>query len=72
MQGCTNRYADEAILGKVFIMAWNTLIENRDEINTRWETHAEFGNLLDQYRAVQFANITENTKHITDFEIDLM
>lgn len=72
VQGCTNRHADETILEKVFMMAWNTLIENRDEIRARWETHAEFGNTLEQYRAVQFEDITENAKHITDFEIDFM
>jgi len=72
VQGCTNRHADEAILEKAFMMAWNTLIENRDEIRSRWETHAEFGNLLEQYRAVQFADLTENTKYITNFEIDFM
>lgn len=48
-------------------MAWNALIDNRDEIRARWETHAEFGNPLEQYRAVQFADITENAKHIINF-----
>lgn len=72
VQGCTNRHADEAVLEKAFIMAWNTLIEYRDEIRPRWETHGEFGSLLEQYRAVQFADIIENTKHITDFKTDFM
>lgn len=72
VQGCTNRHVDEAILEQAFIMAWNALIDNRDEIRTRWETHAEFGNPLEQYRAVQFADLTENAKHITEFEIDFM
>jgi hypothetical protein len=54
------------------MMAWNALIDNWNEINARWETLAEFGNPLEQYRAVQFADITENTKHITEFEIDFM
>lgn len=72
MQGCTNRHVDEAVLNQAFMMAWNSLIDNRDEIRPRWETHDEFGDLLKHYRAVQFADITENTKHITDFEIDFM
>lgn len=72
VQGCTNRHVDEAILEQAFMMAWNALIDNRDEIKARWETHAEFGNPLEQYRAVQFADITENAKQITDFEIDFM
>lgn len=69
---CTNRHVDEAILEQAFMMAWNALIDNRDEIKARWETHAEFGNPLEQYRAVQFADITEDAKHITEFEIDFM
>ncbi|MBB2481050.1 recombinase family protein [Bacillus sp. APMAM] len=72
VQGCTNRHVDEAILQQAFTMAWNALIDNRDEIKVRWETLAEFGNPLEQYRAVQFADITENAKHITEFEIDFM
>jgi hypothetical protein len=54
------------------MMAWNALINNRNEIKERWETHAEFGNPLEQYRAVQIADIIENAKHITDFEIYFM
>ncbi|WP_044476999.1 recombinase family protein [Oceanobacillus massiliensis] len=72
VQGCTNRHVDETILEQAFMMAWNALIDNRDEIKARWETHAEFGNPLEQYRAVQFADITENAKHITEFGIDFM
>ena len=32
VQGCTNRHVDEAILEQAFMMAWNALIDNRDEI----------------------------------------
>ncbi|MEH7355806.1 hypothetical protein V7150_19955 [Neobacillus drentensis] len=49
-----------------------SIYNNGNEIKSRWETHAEFGNPLEQYRAVQFADITENTKHITEFGIDFM
>lgn len=52
---------DEVVLKQAFMMAWNALIDNRDEIRSRWETHAEFGNPLEQYRAVQFADITETS-----------
>lgn len=72
VQGCTNRHVDEAILEQAFKMAWNALIDNRDEIKERWETIAEFGNPLEQFRGVQFADITEKAKHITDFKIDFM
>lgn len=38
----------------------------------RWERYAEFGNPLEQYRAVQFSDITENAAHITDFDTDFV
>lgn len=53
-------------------MAWNALIDNREEIKERWERFAEFGNPLEQYRAVQFADITEGAEHIKDFDTDFM
>lgn len=54
------------------MMAWNALLDNREEIKKRWERYAEFGNPLEQYRAVQFADITENAEHITEFETNFM
>ena len=72
VQGCTNRHVDEEVLKEAFIMAWNALLDNREDIKKRWERYAEFGNPLEQYRAVQFANITENAEHITKFETNFM
>lgn len=72
VQGCTNRHIDEDVLEKAFIMSWNSLLDNREQIKARWERFAEFGNPLEQYRAVQFADITENAEHITDFDTDFM
>ena len=72
VQGCTNRHADEAVLEEAFIMAWNLLLDSREVMKERWERYAEFGNPLEQYRAVQFSDITENADHITDFDTDFM
>ncbi|KLU64491.1 hypothetical protein DEAC_c36930 [Desulfosporosinus acididurans] len=44
----------------------------REEIKERWDRYAEFGNQLEQYRAMQFTDITENAAHITDFDTDFM
>lgn len=72
VQGCTNRHVDEAVLEEAFIMAWNLLLDSREGMKARWERYAEFGNPLEQYRAVQFADITENAEHIADFDTDFM
>lgn len=70
--GCTSRHIEEAVLEEAFILAWNTLLENRDEIKKRWELHAKFGNPLEQYRALQFADLTENVVKITSCETDFL
>lgn len=72
VQGCTNRHIDEEVLKEVFIRSWNSLLDNREEIKARWERFAEFGNPLEQYRAVQFADITENTEPIESFDSGFM
>lgn len=72
VSGCTNRHIDEEVLEEAFKMAWNLLLKNREETKKRWQCFAEFGNPLEQYRAVQFADITENAKYITDFDTDFM
>jgi len=72
VQGCTNRHIDEAILIDTFILSWNALLDNREELKKKWGTTAEFGNPLEQYRAVQFADITEDAKHIKEIDTDFI
>lgn len=43
-----------------------------NNIKKQWERFAEFGNPLEQYRAVQFADLTENAEHIASFDTDFM
>jgi hypothetical protein len=38
--------SEGAIFEEAFIINWNILINNRDEIMARWEAHTEFGNTL--------------------------
>jgi hypothetical protein len=54
-----NWHIDESILEQAFMMACNALIDNRNEIKERWETHAEFGNTLEQYIAIQIVDRIE-------------
>ena len=72
IEGCTNRHVDEKVLQDVFIQAWNSLIENIDEMKKRWERYAEFGSPLEQYRAVQFADIADEVGYIENPERDFM
>jgi len=72
LQGCSNRHINEAVLKKALIMIWNLLVNNREELKKRWERFAEFGNPLQQYQAVQFADITKAEDHIEDFDTDFL
>jgi len=63
---------EEVILIDVFILSWNALLDNREELKKKWETTAEFGNSLEQYRAVQFADIIENAKQIKEIDTDFI
>lgn len=53
-------------------MQWNNLLENRYEIKKSWERYAEFVNPLEQYRVLQFADITEDARKITSYETDFL
>ena len=55
-----------------FILSWNALLDNREKLKKKWKTTAEFGNPLEQYRAVQFADMTEMAKHIKEIDMDFI
>lgn len=79
VMGCNNRHIDGEVLEQFFIKAWNSLIDNREEMKKKWEQLAEHGNPQEQYRAVQFVDIgrmevfdavlmLKVVEHITVFE----
>lgn len=72
VQGCTNRHIEEETIKKAFIIAWNSLLDKKIELRKRWELIADFGKPLEQYRAIQFANITENAEYIEDIDTDFI
>ncbi len=53
-------------------MGCRSLLDNREELKKKWEITSEFGNPLKQYRAVQFADITEDVKHIKEIDTDFI
>lgn len=68
VQGCTNRHIDEEVLKAAVMLAWNRLLEDREELKKKWEVIAEFANPLRQYRAVQFADMVEVEKEIKEID----
>ena len=48
--GCANRHEEEETLTKAYLMAWNALVENREDFMEQLQSE----NLLESYRAEKF------------------
>ena len=72
MMGCSNRHVEETTLRKVFIRAWNTLLENREQAVTEWEQAMVGDDLLARYRAKDFLQLTEKAEPIDEMDTDFM
>ncbi|MDO4300082.1 MAG: recombinase family protein [Clostridia bacterium] len=72
IQGCTNRHTDEETLVKAFLMAWNTVLDNREACLEKWNTQKKSDNLLEAYRAKRFIEYTEDTTPVNEFKTDFM
>ena len=72
VQGCTNRHIEESSLETIFIIAWNTLLDNRDKLKEKWQKQLTDKNPLIAYRAKDFFNLTEKSEHIEKLDIDFL
>lgn len=70
--GCSNRHVDESTLEKAFVMAWNVVLENREDLRKWWKTLAEGEDLLLAYRAQDFTRIVEGAEPIEKVEVEFM
>lgn len=72
VMGCSNRHVEEATLRKIFINAWNTLLENRGQAVVEWEQAMAGDDLLARYRAKDFLELTEKAEPIDERDTDIM
>ena len=70
-KGCTNKHIDDKVLYKVFINAFNAIIENKDYFMEKWKDGRKSENVLVRYRSKQFIKIIENGKQIKEFDVNL-
>lgn len=56
--GCTSENLKEATLYNAFLLAWNTIIQNRESLMGDWEDAIAEGDYLKQFRANQFMKLT--------------
>ena len=71
IQGCNNSHIEESALEQIFIIAWNTIIENIERCRAKWKAQANSDYLLMAYRAKDFLKLTENAESINKADTDL-
>ncbi|MDU7031061.1 MULTISPECIES: recombinase family protein [Robinsoniella] len=72
VMGCTNRHIDEETLIKIYILAWNRLLESREILVPEWEEKIQGEDLLARFRAMDFMEVTKDAEPIKKLNIDLM
>lgn len=72
VQGCSNRHIEESTIEQIFIIAWNTIIDNIESCKAKWTEQANGDELLTAYRARDFLKRTENPEHIDKVDTDFM
>ena len=53
-------------------MAWNALVENREDFMEQWTEQLQSENLLEGYRAEKFIEYTDGAEPLTKMDTDFM
>ena len=72
VMGCANRHVEEETLIKAYLMAWNALVENREDFMEQWTEQLQSENLLEGYRAEKFIEYTDGAEPLTKMDTDFM
>ena len=72
VMGCANRHVEEETLIKAYLMAWNVLVENREDFMEQWTEQLQSENLLEGYRAEKFIEYTDGAESLTEMDTDFM
>lgn len=70
--GCNNRHVDEETLKKAYLMAWNAVLENREQCIAKWKQLMEGEDLRAKYHAGRFVELTEGATVTEEFDVGLM
>lgn len=62
----------EETLIKAYLMAWNALVENREDFMEQWTEQLQSENLLEGYRAEKFIEYTDGAEPLTEMDTDFM
>lgn len=72
MVGCISANLTEKDLHRAFVMAWNGIQENRNNIMDYWKQQIENGDVLERYRAKQFIELTKDTTPLHELDLALV
>ena len=72
VMGCASRHVEEKTLIKAYLMAWNALVENREDFMEQWTEQLQSENLLESYRAEKFIEYIDGAKPLTEMDTDFM
>lgn len=70
--GCSNRHLDEDTITKVYIIAWNELVRNKEGLKAKWEKIIEGEDVLLKYKTKQIIKLVEIMSPLEEVDIDLM
>jgi len=66
--GCNNINLHEKDLEKVFVIAWNSVIENKE----KWSSLEKYGNELERLRVRQFKGLVKNGEVLEKIDNELI
>ena len=70
-KGCEKKHVDDKVLYKVFVEAFNAMIENKEDFMEKWQQGLQSENVLVKYKSREFIRIIENANLMKEFDIDI-
>lgn len=71
-KGCNNKHIYDNVLYRVFIKAFNAIVDNKDYFKGNWRKGLESENPLIRYKSKQFLEMIEKAKTIDKFDEDIL
>lgn len=71
VHGCRSENLMERDLHNAFVMTWNRLLESREDFLGGWNFRIEGGTPLEQIRALQMKELTENAQWLESIDLEL-
>lgn len=68
---CDNKHIDDGVLYRVFVEAFNAMVENKDYFMEKWKEMVKSENVLVRYKAQQFIKVLEKAGVLEEFDMDL-